>query len=449
MATKRAGRAVWGWMFFDWASQPFHTLILTFTFAPYFASAVAESAVRGQELWGYAMAAGAGVIAVAAPVAGAAVDVSGPRRPWIFWFSLLYVFAAAGLWFAPPEGANMVFVLSCATLALIGVEMAFVFVNSLLPFTGPKEALGRISGSAWAMGYWGGLMSLAIVLCFMTPTPGGRLTLLGMEPVFGLDPELGEGARATGPLSALWYALFMIPFFLWAADAPARGAVAVGAAARGGFQRLWRTVRALPETPSLFAYLISSMFYRDALNGFFAFGGIYAAGVLGWGAFDMGVFGIVAALAGAIGAWFGGRMDSRFGPKPVIVFTILVLVLVSLVVLSTGRNEVFFIPFEEDSHSFSMSSLAFLICGAMIGAAGGALQSASRTMMTLLAPADRMTEAFGLYALAGRATGFLAPLMVAIVTGATGHQRAGFVPLILLLVAGFALMRHVSLVKSE
>ena len=79
-------RGIWGWMLFDWAQQPFHTLIITFVFAPYFASAVASNAARGQELWGYAAGIGGLLIALSAPAFGAIADASGPRKPWVFGF---------------------------------------------------------------------------------------------------------------------------------------------------------------------------------------------------------------------------------------------------------------------------------------------------------------------------------------------------------------------------
>ena len=92
-ATKRGVRS---WMFFDWAQQPFHTLIITFVFAPYFASAVASDPARGQELWGYAAGIGGLSIALTSPVLGAIADTTGPRKPWIFGFSVLGASSLAG-----------------------------------------------------------------------------------------------------------------------------------------------------------------------------------------------------------------------------------------------------------------------------------------------------------------------------------------------------------------
>ncbi|MEL7462515.1 MAG: MFS transporter [Pseudomonadota bacterium] len=437
MATKK--RKIWGWMFFDWANQPFHTLILTFIFGPYFISAVAADPVEGQATWSFVTTIGAISIALLAPIFGAIADASGPRRPWIALFSLLYVIGVAGLWNAVPGMEDYTFVLICFVLAMIGAEFSTVFVNSLLPLLGNRDEIGRISGSSWAFGYWGGLVSLVLVLGFMAPFPGNPTTILGMEPVFGLDPAMREGDRATGPLSAIWFLVFIIPFALWAPDTP-RVAKTTGAVAKG-FRELWRTIVTLPKQRELFAYLMSSMFYRDALNGLFLFGGGYAAGVLGWETFQLGVFGIIAAFLGAIGAWIGGISDSRFGPKPVINFCIVALIIVSCVTISTGPGEVFFMDVGADS---GLPTLVFYICGGVIGAAGGSLQSASRTMLVRQADPAKMTEAFGIYALAGKATAFLAPLLIGIATVVSESQRIGVTPVIALFVIGLVLMAWVS-----
>jgi UMF1 family MFS transporter len=135
------------------------------------------------------------------------------------------------------------------------------------------------------------------------------------------------------------------------------------------------------------------MFYRDALNGMYTFGGIYALGVLEWSVIDIGVFGIMAAITGAIFAYLGGFADRAFGPKPVIGACILVLTAVGITIVSVSRETVFGMPVAPDS---ALPDIVFYVCGALIGAAGGVLQAASRTMMVRQARPDRMTEAFGL-----------------------------------------------------
>jgi UMF1 family MFS transporter len=162
--------------------------------------------------------------------------------------------------------------------------------------------------------------------------------------------------------------------------------------------------------------------------------------VLGWSVTQVGVFGILAAVTGAVFAWLGGRADSLFGPRPVIAVCILVLTAVAVGVVFISREQVFGLTVGPESR---LPDIAFYVLGALIGAAGGALQSASRTMMVVQADPARMTEAFGLYALSGKATSFIAPLMIAVATTVSGSQQAGIVPLIGLFLIGLVLLAWV------
>ncbi len=428
------GRRIWGWWFFDWANQPYNTLILTFVFAPYFAASVAPDPATGQAMWGWTLAITGICIAALAPILGAIADSAGPKRPWIVLWSVVYVTGAALLWFAVPQADPVIWVLVAFAIGMFGLEFGIIFVNSILPSLGNRSELGRISGSGWGFGYLGGMLSLVIVLLFLAENEDGT-TLLGIEPLLGFDPDAREGTRAVGPFTALWYLVFVIPFFLWVPE-PAPQPRTEGAIRRG-LSELWTTIRSLPRRPSLFAYLGGSMFYREGLNGVFAFGGIYAAGVLGWSITQIGVFGITAALTGAVFAWIGGRADSAFGPKPVIIAGICGLIAVCLLVVTTSRDMVLLVPVEPGS---MLPDVMFFICGGIIGAAGASLQAASRTMMVRQGNEARMTEGFGLYALSGKATSFVAPGLVALATQITGDQRLGVAPLILLFSVGLVLM---------
>lgn len=434
--TQSATRRIWGWYFFDWANQPFNTLLLTFVFAPYFVASVAPDPVTGQQWWGWMLTATGVTIALLAPVLGAIADSAGRKRPWIILWSAFYIVGSFALWWAVPGMEAVWIVLLAFGIGMIGLEFGIIFTNALLPSLGRHEDLGQISGSGWAFGYVGGVVSLAIMLLFLAENETGR-TLIGLPPALGLDPEAREGTRAVGPFSALWYLVFVIPFFSWVRE-PARAATAPAAGVvRKGLSDMLRTLRGLPGHPSLLAYLGSSMFYRDALNGIYAFGGIYAAGVLGWSITMIGVFGITAAVTGAVFCWLGGRADRQFGPKPVIVSAILALILVCLVVVTTDRGMVLFLPVVAGS---TLPDIAFFICGGVIGAAGGVLQASSRTMMVRQANPARMTEAFGLYALSGKATSFLAPASVALATQVFDDQRLGVTPLIGLFLIGLVLL---------
>lgn len=423
------------WMLFDWANQPFYTLVITFVFGPYFATQFAPDAVAGQALWADMQLYGALTVAALSPLLGAIADEAGPRKPWIGGFSVLFIIGCTGLWLAAP-GAPLWPVMLAFVVAFAASEFSLVFVNAMLPDLGPRSEIGRISGSGWALGYVGGVVALLIVLTLMAPAGDGPTTLAGLQPLFGLDQAAGEPARATGPLTALWFALFALPLFLYCPDAPRRKGLAD--ATRDGVRTLGRTLRELPSTGGLCTYLIASMIYRDGLAGLFAFGGIYAAGVLGWGITQLGIFGIIAAAVGALGAWFGGRADRAFGPRPVIATSILLLIAVSVVALTTSRQMVLGIPVGPES---GLPDTIFMICGGLMGAGAGALQAASRTLLVHLAEGRMpMTEAFGLYALSGKATAFLAPLLIGIATQVSGSQALGVSPVIALFAIGLVML---------
>jgi MFS transporter, UMF1 family len=431
-----ARKRIWGWWMFDWANQPYSTLLLTFIFAPYFATSVAADPVTGQAIWGWMLAMSGVAIALGAPVLGAIADVSGRRRAWVAMWSALYMVGAGALWWAVPgaDQGTILLVLTAFAIGLVGLEYGIVFTNAILPTLGGRDDLGRISGTGWALGYLGGLLALVIMLAALAENDRG-VTLIGIAPILGLDPEMREGTRFVGPFTALWLFVFAIPFFLWVRE-PASPRAAPGSVARA-LRELGQSLRALPRRRSLFAYLTGSMVYRDALNGIYAFGGIYAAGVLGWSIIQIGVFGILAAAVGAVACWIGGKLDSRYGPKPVIIGCILLLMLVCTIIVTTDRTQVLLLPVAADS---TLPDIIFYMCGALIGAGGGTLQAASRTMLVRQADPARMTEGFGLYALSGKALSFVAPALIALVTTLTESQRLGVLPLIGLFALGLLLL---------
>jgi MFS transporter, UMF1 family len=361
-------RGVLGWMLFDWANQPFHTLIVTFLFAPYFAARVVGDPVAGQALWGTAAAIAGAFVALSAPLLGAVADATGARKRWVAAFSVPYVIGCAGLWLAVPGMPDPLPVLILFVLAYVGSEFTLIFTNAMLPALGPRAEIGRISGSGWALGYLGGLAALIAMLLLAVPAPGGERTLIGLAPILGLDEAAGEPARATGPLSALWYLVFALPFFLFTPDVP-RGH-GLGRAVAAGLGDLRATLTSLRPKRDLVTYLVASMIYRDALVALFTFGGIYAAGVLGWGLFELALFGILAAGTGALGAWVGGRANPAFGPRPVIVAAIWALIATSVVALLTTRESVFGLAIAPGSR---LPDAVLFAAGAVLGAGAGAL----------------------------------------------------------------------------
>ncbi|WP_417806443.1 MFS transporter [Thioclava sp.] len=434
-----ARKRIWGWWFFDWASQPYNSLLITFIFAP-FMKDLLGSGTGAQTVWGYGVGLAGLVVALFSPFLGAIADRSGRRMPFIWVFSIMYVLGAWGLWYAVPGNYSLMLIMLSFAIGMIGMEFATTFTNAMLPDLGPREQIGKISGSGWAFGYVGGLITLLIMLFLLQASPTSGKTMLGIAPLFGLDVTTREDTRVVGPLVAIWYTVFMIPFFYWVREPRKADALPVRTALRGAWPELRATLRALPKRRSLSSFLLSSMFYRDALNGIYTFGGLYAAGVLGWSITMIGIFGILAIITGAIFAWLGGKADDRFGPKSVIVVNVVILTAVVIGVVFISRDHVFGIAVPADSN---LPDIAFYVLGGLIGACGGALQSASRTMMVRQADPEKMTEHFGLYALSGKATAFIAPLAIGITTQISDNQSTGITPIIVLLILGLVLLSFV------
>src|SRR3984893_1069545 len=328
--------AVISWIFFDWAAQPFFTLITTFVFAPYFATHVASDPASGQSLWGFATAAAGLAIALLSPVLGAIADASGRRKPWIAAFGALLVIGSCLMWFGKPGDVGVIPPLLVAYgIATIGAEFATVFNNAMMPTLVPPDRIGRLSGTGWATGYVGGILSLVLVLGFLAANPESGRTLFGLKPLFGLDPVSHQGDRISGPLTGIWFIIFVLPMFLLTPDYPAKRPVRE--AMREGLVELKQTLTELPKRKSMAAFLLANMIYTDGLVSLFAFGGIYAAGTFGWDTIRIGTFGIILAIAGTFGAWIGGKLDDRLGSKRVIAGSMMVLLFAIVAILLVDK----------------------------------------------------------------------------------------------------------------
>lgn len=440
-------RALVSWVLFDWAAQPYYTLVLTFLFAPYFANVVATSPAQGQALWGYAAAVAGILIAIGSPFLGAMADSGGRRKPWIALFSVVFVAGLATLWLAKPgvDSTTVLLVLAAFVAATAMAEFTTVFTNAMMPTLVPHHQLGRLSGTAWAVGYAGGLVSLAVMAGLIVADPSSGRTMLGLDPLLALDTLEREGDRLVGPFAAVWYALFMIPFFLFVPD-KARGAG--HGSARPALAELWSTIKALPADRDMLYFLAARMLYSDGLAAIFAFGGIYGAAVFAWGALELGLFGIVLTFAGIFGALIGGVLDDRVGSKKVIVVSLVLLLIGAFGILSVDPNHVLYMtevaPKAFASAPFSSAGeQVFLAFAVLVGLVAAPVQAASRALLARLAPPEKMTQYFGLFAFSGKVTAFMAPLLVAAVTQATGDQRIGMASIAVFLIAGLVLMLKV------
>jgi MFS transporter, UMF1 family len=453
-------RARVSWMLYDWSVQPHYTLVQTFLFGPYFANAIVqnsacgtmiaeggEKAACGQALWGYAASVAGLLIAVLSPLLGAAADGRGSRKPWMALLSLLFIAGLTSLWLGVPNAGmtTIATVLAGFVAATLAAELMSVFSNAIMTGLVPREELGRLSGAGWAVGYFGGLASLALVAGLLVPMPGEATTLLGLEPLLHLDSATRQGDRITGPFAAIWFAIFIIPFFLFVPDKHRASTAHPG---RSAAAELWDTIKTLPSMPSLLIFLLARMLYTDGLSAIFAFGGIYGASVFNWGPLELGMFGIILTLVGAFGALFGGWLDDAIGPKTVIILALLALIGGAVGILSVDRAHVFFtteVPEKlAGSKPFSApGEQVFLAFAVLVGVVSAPVQAASRSLLARIAPADKITQYFGLFAFSGKVTAFLAPFFVAFLTLETGSQRIGMAAVLAFLAIGVMMMLFV------
>lgn len=410
---QHGGGRQFAWALFDWANSPFTTLIITFVFPAYFATAIVGDEVRGQAIWGYAIGTSGIVVAVLSPLLGAIADVGGRRKPWIMGFTVLCIVATALLWFASPSVASVPLAVACVVIANLGFEFGTTFNNAMLPDIVSKDRLGRLSGWAWGLGYAGGLAALALALVvFIQPA----------IPPFGLDREQAEQVRIVGPLVAIWFGLFVWPLFVFTPDRPG-SSLAVGAAIREGLRTLRNTLKELRASRQLPLFLLAHMLYADGLTTLFAFGGIYVSGTFSMSLAEVIVFGVVLNVAAGLGAFLFGWVDDWIGSRRTAVLALVGLTLASVAAVSVETR-----PW-------------LWLAGCFLGLFVGPVQAASRSLMARLSPPDQQVAYFGLFALSGKATAFVGPVVVAIVTDAAGSQRLGLATIIAFLIAGLVLLQ--------
>ncbi len=440
-------RARFSWALFDWANQPYFTVITTFIFAPYFTSVVVGDPVQGQALWGYTTAFAATIVALGAPLLGAIADIGGRRKPWLLLFQIVLAGGCMLLWLARPDTPQTLpLVLLGLVLANIAAEYSILFNNSLLPGLVPQNRMGRLSGFGWGMGYIGGLIALFAILIVSRPE------LLGITPpegeaLFGLDRTTHEAERIIGPVAALWLLLFVTPMFLFTPDRPGTGKSTLQAA-REGFRQVVHTVRQLRQHGNTLRFLIAYMLYYDGLNAVIGFGGIYAAGVFGWGTTELGIFGIALNVVAIPSVMAAGWLDDRLGSKRTVQLAIILVGLGTLGIASITADSVLFglaiTPKAAGAAAFSSAGeQVFFVCAVLLGLGMGPMQSASRTMVARLAPAGMVTEFYGIFSLSGRATSFLAPAMIGLATTLFQVQRIATLVVLVFLTLGFWLLWQV------
>lgn len=442
----------WAWAWFEGARNPHVLLITIYIFAPYFARHLMSDPVAGQALWADLNTLAGVIIAIVAPGLGAIADAGGRRKPWLFVFSVILGLTASALWFALPNEQGLSFFMICVLLVATFASFDFtaVFHNAMLPTLVSERRVGGLSGLGLALGNFSGVILLVFMLiCFSLP---GVVDwpFVPATPWFGINQAAHEPERLVGPLFAVWFLVLGLPLFLFTPDQP-RVALGPRRAVERGLRSLANTIAGLRNYRNVALYLAARMIYNDGNNAILIFGGIYAATTFSWGPLDMLVYGVILSVFATFGGVFGGWLDTTFGSQKGILISVAGTMIGLVLSLSMRPDTIlFFIPYDTSLppvHGLpffkSWPEIIYVIIVIIIAIFITASYANSRTMLARIAPASKMTEFFGLYALSGTATAFLAPFVVARATEWSQSQSIGLASVLVLLAIGFVMMLFV------
>lgn len=426
-------RRVRSWALWDWATQPYNTVILTFVFTalylnsdafldPAVAALGENDPVRERALADLSSGLGAWItvggvlVALLAPVLGRRADVAGRRKAWLAAGTVVLVVAMFGLGFVRADPAYFALGAALVSLGSVASEIAGVNYNAMLTQVSTPRTVGRVSGLGWGLGYVGGIVALLAVVV---------ATELDF---FGMDTSDGMGYRVIAVGCGLWALAFAWPLFRHVPEAPpAADRPRVGFFA--GYAQLWRDVVALwRDTRTTFWFLLASAVYRDGLAGVFTFGAIVAAVSYRFTDQEVLIFGVLANLLAGVTTILAGRLDDRLGPRSVILWSLVALITCIVVVVAL----------------LPAGKTAFWVAGLTLTLFVGPAQAASRSFLARVTPAGHESEIFGLYATTGRAVSFLTPALWTAIIALTGATIWGALGIAAVLLAGLVLMLAVT-----
>ena len=447
------------WGLWDWGSAAFNAVITTFVFTVYLVSDSFGPKADNESALSIGLAVAGLFIALLAPVTGQRSDRGGRTVFWLGGYTAVVVVVSALLFLVRPEPGYLWLGIVLLGVGNIFFELASVNYNAILNHLASKDRIGAVSGLGWGMGYLGGIVLLLILY----------VALVGPSPLISFPAGTGMGVRVAMLVSAVWFGLSALPVLInrsrrlgrtgaeasddevsegMASAEPGRDRAGMEtepeeAVSHQGehkeslltsYKLLWRTLLQLHHfQPRLLWFLLAAAVFRDGLAGVFTYGGIIAQNTFGFSSGDVIIFAIVANIVAGIATIWAGRLDDRFGPRNVIMASLIILVVAGLLV--------FFLH--------TAGTVAFWILGLLLSACVGPAQSAARSFLARLIPEGQEGEIFGLYATTGRAVSFMAPMMYGVfiylgtrVVG-PGANYWGILGIVTVLATGLLLMLRV------
>ncbi len=407
---KRASKKeLFGWAMFDFANSSYTTVIITVVFCIIFPRLIVGDGPEyrlGNFLWSTALSLSYLVVLLSAPLFGAIMDYSGAKKKFLLGSYLLTVIATSALYFVGP--GDIVRGMLLIILSNIGFSYSEAFVSSFLPGLGPPEDLGKISGYAWGLGYFGGLISTAIVICGLN------------AGIYTLDNF--QNLRLVGPVTGLFFLLAALPTFLWVREKtrprllpPHENYFTIG------WKRLKKTCLDIRDYKDLLILLASFFFAYSGVSIVISFAFIYGDQVVQWSASTQVLMFVITQFTAAGGAFFFGFIQDKWKAKQTFILTLLIwLITVSLIY---GINEVTALINQWTGASVKGEHV-FLAIGSIAGLGLGSTQSLCRAMVGLFSPDTKAGEFFGLWSFTGRLSAIFGLMGLGLLQAFLGLQKA-------------------------
>lgn len=381
-------REVWAWAFYDFANSGYTTVVITAVFSAYFVAEVAGNAPWATFAWTAALALSYALIMATAPLFGAWADARAAKKRLLAFTTAGCVLFTAAL---ACVGRGDV----AAGVALIVLSNFFFgtgenVIAAFLPELARGEALGRVSGWGWALGYIGGLAALGVCLAYVAAAQQRGASAVEFVPVTML-------------ITAAIFAAASLPVFLWLRErAHPRAAAAPLRAAR---EQLRETLRSVGRLADLRRFLLCLLFYQAGIQTVIALAAIYAQQAMGFGTRETLMLILVVNVTAAIGAFFFGYLQDRAGHVRAIG---IILAGWIVTILLAWR---------------AADAATFWVAANLVGLCLGSSQSAGRALVAWLSPEGRQAEFFGLWGIAVKCSSIAGPLTYGAVSWITGGDH--------------------------
>ena len=385
LSEEKQKKQIISWSLYDFANQPYTTLIITFIYSAFFVNYIAGDEQQGTFLWANAISITAITVAFISPILGAFADNTGYRKSFLVFFTLICCLFTSLLYF--PDKGDVFLALTFVVISNISFEMGTVFCNSYLNDLSSKKNIGKISGNAWGLGFVGGL--LALLVSFLL-----------------FDVNNSSEVKQVNLFVAAWFLIFSLPTFFFLKDSKRQKINKENILS--SFNSILQTFKEISKYKIIVRFLIARLFYNDGLITIFALGGIYAIGTLNFTMQEVLILGIVLNVFAALGSFVFGLIEDRIGVRKVINLSLVILVISTFLA--------FISPWTIYPKIFFWTS------GVLLGTMVGPNQSCSRSYMAQIIPEDKKNEFFGFYAFTGKATSFLGPLMFGFLTKIYSQQ---------------------------